>query len=92
MRISLESPRASCNCTNWTNCAPCTSTDANHCASKETGVSTAQKLSVEKVLATVNGQPADASYQAQPGDALGYVITVSTSGSCQPVACALPEI
>ena len=55
-------------------------TDANHCASKDTGVNTAATLITAKALASVNGQAVPAGYQAQPGDVLGYQITVSNSG------------
>ena len=55
-------------------------TDANHCASKDTSVNTAATLITAKALASVNGQAVPAGYQAQPGDVLGYQITVSNSG------------
>ncbi|WP_456236974.1 beta strand repeat-containing protein [Comamonas koreensis] len=55
-------------------------TDASHCTSKLTSVSTAAALSIAKALTQVNGAASPAGYQAQPGDTLTYTITVTNSG------------
>ncbi|MEG1280078.1 MAG: hypothetical protein RSD57_06435 [Comamonas sp.] len=57
-----------------------TCTDADHCASKTTTVSTAASIATFKNLTQINGAAVPTGYQAQPGDVLQYTLAVGNSG------------